>query len=130
MHVRAFASKSPEQAARIAGVLALWQDLKALAVGVEQMADAIELAQFYLGEAKRLSEAATITAEVESAERLRVWLLENWPSIAQTHNRDPRNVVPHDVVLWGPGSMRETAGLKKTYGNPRIAGWFNSTQVR
>lgn len=41
------------------------------------MADAITLAQFYLTEALRLSDAATVSAEIERAEALRVWLLES-----------------------------------------------------
>lgn len=69
--IRGFASKSAEQAARIAGVLTLWSDLNAPEVTASTMSDAIELAQFYLFEAKRLAEAATITAEIGAADKLR-----------------------------------------------------------
>lgn len=111
--VKSFASKSPEQAARIAGVLTLWADLGAGAVRPEAMADAIELAQFYLFEAKRLVEAATVSEEIDRAERLRRWILESWHSVAVGQNRDPLTIVPRDVVTMGPNSLRETATVKK-----------------
>ena len=52
-------------------MLTLWGDLNATAVTVEVMADAIELAEFYLSEASRLADAATISAETAKAEVLR-----------------------------------------------------------
>ena len=58
--VRSFASKSPEQAARIAGVLTLYENINAPEVSPQVMAQAVDLAQFYLGEAKRLAEAAEV----------------------------------------------------------------------
>ncbi|MGC3936372.1 YfjI family protein [Roseobacter sp. EG26] len=122
--VKSFASKSPEQAARIAGVLALWSDLGGHEVTAEQMTDAIELAQFYLGEAKRLSEAATVSEEVDKAEKLRRWLLDSWPTIATNNNRDPSNIVPRDVVYHGPGSLRETATARKLMAVLAAYGWL------
>merc|ERR1711969_226239 len=48
-HVRAYGSKSAEQAARIAGVLTLWGDLDAPEVTPQAMGWGVTLAQFYLG---------------------------------------------------------------------------------
>lgn len=104
----AYASKTAEQAARIAGVLTLWENLAAREIQIGMMKNGIRLARFYLGEAKRLAEAAEISLETESAERLRVWLCESWPSIAATNNRNPQYILPRDIVRFGPGSMRET----------------------
>jgi hypothetical protein len=112
-HVKSFASKSPEQAARIAGVLTLWGDLNAVEVPKSLMADAIALAQFYLTEAKRLVESAGISDEIDRAERLRRWILESWPQIARDRNRDPHSIVPKDIVDFGPNALRETATVKK-----------------
>lgn len=42
------------------------------------MGDAINLAQFYLTEAARLSDGAKVSAEIERAEALRKWLVERW----------------------------------------------------
>ena len=92
-HVTGFASKAAEQAARIAGVLTLWRDLDAGHVSAEDMTHGIELAQFYLNEAVRLVDAATISAKIDRAEKLRVWLLEVW---------DHDEVLPRDVAQHAP----------------------------
>lgn len=110
--VKSFASKSPEQACRIAAVLTLWQDLSTHEVSAATMADAIDLAQFYLGEAKRLAEAATITVKIEQADKLRLWILKSWPEVARSMQCDPLTIVPRDIVLFGPNSLRETATVK------------------
>lgn len=123
--VKSFASKSPEQAARIAGVLTLWGNLEASEVSGETMGDAIELAQFYLSESKRLAEAATISEEVSRAEMLRRWLLESWPTIAAGQSRDPLTIVPRDVVIMGPGALRETAVVKRVMATLEAHGWLH-----
>ena len=98
-HITGTASKAAEQAARIAGALTLWRDLDAPKVEPDDMADAIELAQFYLSEASRLASAATVSAEIDRAEALRRWLLESWRHA---------NVMARDVVQFGPNPLRET----------------------
>lgn len=123
--VKSFASKSPEQAARIAGVMTLWPDLGATVVGAEVMSDAIQLAQFYLFEAKRLAEAATVSEDVDRAESLRRWVLDSWPSIAGAMDRDPQTIVPRDVVWKGPNSLRETATVKKLMQVLEVHGWLH-----
>lgn len=114
-HVRAYASKAAEQAARLAGVLTLWADLDAPDVTPEAMAQGVELAQFYLSEAKRLAEAGAVSEETGKAEALRKWLLESWP-----HDE----VTPSEIVSRGPNPLRERARL----GGPLAAllkhGWL------
>ena len=75
--IRGTASKAAEQAARIAGVLTLWADLGAVAVGSDAMANGIDLAMFYLLEAQRLAGAAMVSSEVSKAEALRNWMLSS-----------------------------------------------------
>lgn len=127
--VRSFASKSPEQAARIAGVLTLWEDLGASVVNAEVMSDAIQLAQFYLFEAKRLAEAALVSEETDRAERLRRWILDSWPKIAIAMNRDPRTITPRDALRNGPNALRETATLKKLMSVLEGHGWLRALEV-
>lgn len=97
--VTGYASKIAEQAARIAGVLTLWADLHAQRIDAPTMTDAIELAQFYLTEALRLSDAATVSVEIERADALRVWLLEGWGH---------PDVTVRDIVQNGPNALRES----------------------
>lgn len=124
-HVKSFASKSPEQAARIAGVLTLWSDLSATVVQADVMADAIELAQFYLFEAKRLAESASVSEEIDRAEQLRRWVLDRWPGVAAGLGRDPKTIVPRDVVVMGPNALRETVTIKKLMTILENHGWLH-----
>ena len=101
-HVRAYASKAAEQAARIAGVLTLWADLDAPEVTPEAMGWGMTLAQFYLGEARRLAEAGMVSQETERADMLRRWLLDSWPH---------EEVTPSEILNRGPNALRERKAL-------------------
>lgn len=103
--ITSYASKSAEQAARLAGVLTLWDDLNATAVREATMRAAITLAQFYLREAQRLANASTVSAAVAKAETLRKWLL----SSSWGHSW----ITIRDVVRLGPNSLRESPEAKK-----------------
>lgn len=123
-HIRPFASKAPEQAARIAAVLTLWGDLNAPEVTLDTMEMAITLSQFYLSEAKRIAEAAVVSEEIEKAERLRKWLLDSWPTLASNMGRTLDCIVPSDVCQYGPGAMRETKTAKKLMAILDEHGWL------
>ncbi len=114
-HITGAASKVAEQAARIAGVLTLWTDLEARKVQPDIMADAIILAQFYLSEASRLASAANVSAEIDKAEALRKWLLENW---TEAH------VLVRDVVRLGPNPLRESPKARAALGILERHGWL------
>ena len=106
-HITGTASKAAEQAGRIAGVLTLWRDLEAQNVEAIDIADAIDLAQFYLSEASRLASAAAVSTEIDRAEALRRWLLESW--------KHPEILV-RDVVRFGPNAMRESPKARAALG--------------
>ena len=113
-HVRAYASKSAEQAARIAGVLTLWPDLDATEVTAEAMGWGVALARYYLTEAKRLAETGSVSAATERAEALRKWLLESWPH---------PDVTPRDIVRFGPNRLREGQATRETLAVLEQNGW-------
>lgn len=75
---RAFASKTAEHAARLAGVMTLFADPEAGTVTGETIANALELAGFYVKEAARLQNAVVIPPHVSDAERMRHWLVNSW----------------------------------------------------
>ena len=114
-HLTGTASKAAEQAARIAGVLTLWRDLDAVEVEPADMANAIELARFYLLEAVRLADAAQISAEISQAEKLKRWLLETF--------KEPE-VMVRDVVGRGPNSLRETPKARAVMKLLEKHGWL------
>jgi hypothetical protein len=109
------ASKSAEQAARIAGVLTLWRDLDAPCVEREAMANAIELARYYLLEALRLAEVANVSAEIDRANQLRRWLIEHWPE---------SEVVVRDVQNRGPNALRESPKARAALATLEAHGWL------
>lgn len=113
--VRPYASKAAEQAARIAGVLALWADLDATDVSPQAMGWGIRLADFYLGEAQRLAEAGAVSAETDRAEGLRRWLLEAWPH---------PEITPRDVIRLGPNRLRESKLARETMTLLEKHGWL------
>lgn len=114
-HVTGHASKAAEQAARIAGVLTLWRDLSARFVTAQDMHDGIRLMNFYLMEAIRLADTATISPEIERAETLRKWLLGSWT--------DP-DVLVRDVVRFGPNPLRDSSRARATLGILERHGWL------
>jgi hypothetical protein len=114
-HVTGTASKAAEQAARIAGVLTLWRDLAAVEVDPRDMADAIDLAQFYLSEAARLASGAAVSAETDRAETLRRWLLESWPH---------PEIASAEVVNKGPNALREAVKAHAALALLERHGWL------
>lgn len=124
-HVRAYASKSAEQAARIAGVLTLWADLNAPEVTPQAMSWGVTLADFYLAEARRLAEAGLVSDATAKAEALRRWLLEGWQY---------PDVTLREMVQSGPTRLRETAPMRATVAVLVKAGWLvalpEGTEVR
>ncbi len=114
-NITGFASKSAEQAARLAGVLTLWSDLKATAVTAETMQNGITLARYYLAEANRLISGAMVDAEIDRAEKLRVWLQETW--------KEPE-ITNRDVVQSGPNSARDSRAAKKALQMLADHGWL------
>ena len=114
------ASKTAEQAARIAGVLTLWRNLGATEVNSDTMQNAIDLAQYYLHEALRLANASLISKQVQQAETLRKWLLDKW---LPKHLSEPY-VVPSDILQFGPNLLRERPKIKKAIAMLVEAGWL------
>ncbi|MFK5980960.1 MAG: YfjI family protein [Rhizobiaceae bacterium] len=115
MHVRPYASKSAEQAIRIAGVLSLGDDINAIEVNAANMSNGICLAQYYLSEAKRLVDAALISEKIARAEMLRKWLLDNCMD---------DYVLPRDILQKGPNTLRESEKMKEAVDVLKKHGWL------
>lgn len=114
-HITGTASKAAEQAARIAGVMTLWEDLLAPQVEAETMGDAIELAQYYLAEASRLANIARTSLEITRAEALRHWLQERW--------EEPELLV-RDVMNKGPNQLRDSPKARAAIALLEQHGWL------
>ena len=110
------ASKAAEQAARIAGVLALFRDLNAPCVALGDVASAVELMRYYLGEALRLSQVATWSAGLADAEKLRRWIIATWP-----HDE----ILPRDIQKDGPTTaLRQAPKARAAIATLEKYGWL------
>jgi hypothetical protein len=88
------AAKAAEHAARIAGVLTLYGDLRAEEIGVEALADGAVLAGWYLGEALRLQAAGRTNPGLIRAQGLLDFL--------QARASDKGEVGFRDALQHGP----------------------------
>lgn len=109
------ASKSAEQAARLAGVFTIFSDITASQVAADTMHNAIRLARYYLDEACRLVEVAISSSEMQTADNLLKW-------ISQNHGVQP--FLFSDVLQNGPNSVRDSKRLKTLFTILTDYGWL------
>jgi hypothetical protein len=95
--IRGLANKAAEHAARIAGVLALLEDMHAVEVRQSDLAAAIALVEHYLAEALRLYESGLADPTILRAEGLLAWL-QTWD--------EPLVGLP-EIYQRGPGAIRD-----------------------
>jgi hypothetical protein len=76
--IKGLASKLPEHAARLAGVLTLVDDIQAVEISDIRMTAGIVLAQYYASEALRLFHAGATDPDLSLAQRTLDWLQSSW----------------------------------------------------
>lgn len=113
--VRGSASKAAEQAARIAGVMTLFQDVDAETVSTEIMVAATKLMTWYMNEAKRLLDTGKISDETREAEVLRTWICHQW-------SEDFIDV--RTIVRLGPNRLRDTNRIRRLIPILEKNGWL------
>jgi hypothetical protein len=102
--IRGLGNKLAEQAARIAGVLALVDDVQVSEIDKSQLEAGIALAEYYAAEALRLHAAGMDDPDLLLAERLLTWL-QAWqgpislPDIYQRGPRPIRNVATAERIV-------------------------------
>ena len=94
------ATKSPEQAARIAGCLALFDHPKANEIDGDTMKRAVKLARWYLDEALRILEGASTSDAADDADKLYTW------AIKKPMNRSDGWLVSLHDIQRGPRRFR------------------------
>jgi hypothetical protein len=97
--IKGFATKAAEHAARLAGILALVDDLHSSAITRGHIEAGIELAQFYIGEALRLFNSAADNPNLILAEKLITW----------AHSKDHQQLSLQLVYQKGPNGIRDKA---------------------
>src|SRR5690606_2417932 len=111
--VRPWASKTPEQALRIAGVLTLLESTAAQEIDADTMARAAELALWHLHEAVRLAGTAELSPEVRDAEALLNWCHETGRALLYSS----------EALRLGPARIRDRGAFTRAMGELERAGW-------
>ncbi|HSW70385.1 MAG TPA: YfjI family protein, partial [Gammaproteobacteria bacterium] len=96
--VRGFANKAPEHALRLAGIIALFQNIQCVEIETEAMTAGIELATHYLNEALRLHNSSTLDPDITLAEKLLNWL----------HDQKKEQVSLVEIYQLGPSQIRDS----------------------
>jgi hypothetical protein len=113
--IRAFAAKLGEHAARLAGVLTIYEarDLKPASIGGSAMANGITLARHYASEALRLHGVASVAPDRLLAARLLEWwkgLPDRRLHLAAIYQRGP-------YAIRDPDTARRITGILETEGH-------------
>src|SRR5690606_2765037 len=111
--VKPWASKTPEQALRIAGVLSLLESTGAQEIDAPTIGRAAELALWHLNEAARLAGTAELSPEVRDAEALLGWCHETGRTLLYSR----------DALRLGPSRIRERETFTRAMGELERAGW-------
>lgn len=114
--VRPWASKTPEQALRIAGVLTVLEGGAEIDSGT--LNRAAELALWHLNEAIRLAGTAELSREVRDAEALLSWCHDTGKELL--HSRD--------ALRLGPARIRERATFTQAMTELERAGWAHKVE--
>ena len=113
--VLSFANKLPEHAARLAGVITLFENPYADDIPAERMAAGTDLAQFYANEALRLTAIGKTDSDLALAERLLAWLHTEW--------KEPLVSLP-DIYQFGPNPVRDKRTAKRIVDILEDHGWL------
>ena len=114
-YMHGFASKSAEQAARIAGIYSIYADVDVIKVTETKMEHAIELMEWYLEEAQRIADTGLVSVSIRQAEALREWLIDRWTEPA---------IDIRTVVKRGPNHLRQADTVKQAMGVLVEYGWL------
>jgi hypothetical protein len=100
--IAGLANKLPEQAARIAAILASIDNIDALEVDHNYLAGGIEISEYYANEAIRIYSYSQVRHELTLAQRLYDWL--------QVWGRDHERLVSlPDIYQFGPNPIGDKA---------------------
>jgi hypothetical protein len=124
--VRALANKLAEQAARVAGVLALVDDPECGAIGEEHLARGVELVKHHAAEAARLARAGRVDPGLRLARRLLEWLTASWPepvvSLPDVYQRSLHAIGDKATAARIVAILADHGWLTKLEGGAEVAG--------
>ncbi|SLN74072.1 hypothetical protein ROA7450_04197 [Roseovarius albus] len=98
--IRGFASKAVEHAARIAGVMTVFDNEASEQIKADVMRNAIELLDWYLLETVRLLDAGPVPSDQRDAKALLDWLQSKWHE---------ETISIRQILRYGPNRFRSSA---------------------
>jgi hypothetical protein len=110
--IRGFANKAAEHVLRLAGTMTLFEDLHATEISSDHLLNGIDLVQYYLSEALRLSYAGTCDPKLKLAEKLLDW--------CQQHDF----VHLQQIYQYGPNQVRDATTAKQIAHILEDHGWL------
>ncbi len=121
-----FASKAGEHVLRIAGVIALVEDISTEEVSVDHVTRAIAIVGFYITEALRIHDAGYVSPEIAQAQRLLDWLRTNWTedfvSLPEIYQRGPSSIRERKIARAAVNTLVEHGWLVPAAGKVTVAG--------
>ena len=122
--IRGFANKAAEHAARLAGVLSLFDNLATSAIDKAHMEAGIALCQFYLTEALRLFDAASTDPNIVLAEKLLAWLQS--ATLPQANGQ--KIVSLQHIYQEGPSRLRDAKTARQIAKILEEHGWLMAVE--
>ena len=95
--IKGFASKAAEHAARIAGVLAIFETPDTTEISVDALNGGIAIAQYYIGEALRLFHSASDDQELVTAQKVFDWGMQ----------QEGQMIALAELYRCGPNAVRD-----------------------
>jgi putative DNA primase/helicase len=102
-----FASKYGEQAARIAGVLHIFENGPKGTIDFDTMQRSLKLAVWYLWEAKRIFTTSALPPEFKDAILLRDWLQSRGQESQKSQKSQESQLTQASVLQTGPNRLRD-----------------------
>ena len=112
--VRGLMNKIPEMALRISGILAMIDDAHVTEISQEVFQRGCALAEYHLGEAKRLYDVAVTSPEISMAQKLLSWLL----------SREGDEITLRDIQTLGPNQLRERQAIDEALATLEGHNWI------
>jgi hypothetical protein len=128
--IRGLVNKLPENAARIAAVLAFVADPKILAISAEFMEAGIEIARYYGNEALRLSVGVEDSPDLVLAQRTLEWMKARPPgpiSLREVYRNGPRPIRNAKVAAKVMSLLEEHGQLRREPNGAEINGVWCQT---
>lgn len=117
--IRGFAAKTAEQSLRLAGVLALVDNVHCQDISVEWVDAGITLADFYLNEHLRLFQSGAVDPKLMQAQKLLSWL----------QSRGKNEIAQVEVYRHGPTFCRSKQTAEEMFDILRDHGWVKQSNT-